>query len=163
VKTKPQSPFENFTKAMDGLMRFPHSEIKKTLEREKRGGWPSFPLTQPCSGCPILRVLFAKGGWQSDRTMFFEGCDSTSAHRLGFFAARRNLTSTLFHHKRPGHASPTSNRPSTFAGRRARQSSFVYFAAVTDSRHLRQRFCVVDGVHRAVVTHANAPLAIPAF
>jgi hypothetical protein len=30
------SPFAKFTKAMDGLMRVPHSEIKKALEREKR-------------------------------------------------------------------------------------------------------------------------------
>jgi hypothetical protein len=30
------SPFENFTKAMDGLMRVPHSEIKKALALEKR-------------------------------------------------------------------------------------------------------------------------------
>ncbi len=30
------SPFENFTRAMDGLMRVPHSEIKKALDREKR-------------------------------------------------------------------------------------------------------------------------------
>lgn len=36
VKTKPLSPFENFTKAMDGLMRVPHSEIKAALDREKR-------------------------------------------------------------------------------------------------------------------------------
>ena len=33
------------------------------------GGCPSLALAQPCSGCPILRVLFAKGGWQSDSTM----------------------------------------------------------------------------------------------
>ena len=26
---------------------------------------------KPHSGCPILRVLFAKGGWQTDRTMGF--------------------------------------------------------------------------------------------
>ena len=43
---------------------------------------------------------------------FSEGWDSRSAHCLGFFADRRNLISTLFHHKRPGHASQTSNRPS---------------------------------------------------
>ena len=30
------SPFENFTKAMDDLMRVPHSEIKAALEKEKR-------------------------------------------------------------------------------------------------------------------------------
>jgi hypothetical protein len=30
------SPFENFTKAMDGLMRVPHSAIKKALDEEKR-------------------------------------------------------------------------------------------------------------------------------
>ena len=30
------SPFDNFTKAMDGLMRVPHSEIKKALDQEKR-------------------------------------------------------------------------------------------------------------------------------
>jgi hypothetical protein len=30
------SPFENFTKAMDGLMRVPHSAIKKALDKEKR-------------------------------------------------------------------------------------------------------------------------------
>jgi hypothetical protein len=30
------SPFENFTRAMDGLMRVPHSEIKKALDKERR-------------------------------------------------------------------------------------------------------------------------------
>jgi hypothetical protein len=30
---------------------------------------------------------------------FFEGWDSTSACRVGFFADSRNLTSALFHHK----------------------------------------------------------------
>jgi hypothetical protein len=30
------SPFENFTRAMDGLMRVPHSAIKKALDKEKR-------------------------------------------------------------------------------------------------------------------------------
>jgi len=30
------SPFDNFTKAMDGLMRVPHSEIKAALDKEKR-------------------------------------------------------------------------------------------------------------------------------
>lgn len=30
------SPFENFTRAMDGLMRVPHSAIKAELDREKR-------------------------------------------------------------------------------------------------------------------------------
>jgi hypothetical protein len=30
------SPFENFTRAMDGLMRVPHSELKKALALEKR-------------------------------------------------------------------------------------------------------------------------------
>jgi hypothetical protein len=46
---------------------------------------------------------------------------------------------------------------------RAQQLSFIYFASMPDSRHLYKRFCLVDGVHRAVVTHANAPLAIAAF
>lgn len=32
----PLSPFENFTRAVDGLMRVPHSEIKRALEQEKR-------------------------------------------------------------------------------------------------------------------------------
>jgi hypothetical protein len=36
MKSKPLTPFENFTRAMDGLMRVPHSAIKKALEREKR-------------------------------------------------------------------------------------------------------------------------------
>jgi hypothetical protein len=36
MKSKPISPFENFTQAMDSLMRVPHSEIKKALDREKR-------------------------------------------------------------------------------------------------------------------------------
>jgi hypothetical protein len=36
MKSKPLTPFENFTQAMDGLMRVPHSEIKKALDREKR-------------------------------------------------------------------------------------------------------------------------------
>ena len=31
-----QTPFQRFTQAVDGLMRVPHSEIKKELEREKR-------------------------------------------------------------------------------------------------------------------------------
>jgi hypothetical protein len=31
-----QTPFANFTRAMDGLMRVPHSEIKKALAEEKR-------------------------------------------------------------------------------------------------------------------------------
>src|ERR1039457_3082831 len=38
----------------------------------------------------------------------------------------------------------------------------VNLASVTDSRHLRQHFCVVDGIHQAVVTHTNAPLVITA-
>jgi hypothetical protein len=41
MKSKPNaretlSPFANFTKAMDDLMKVPHSEIKKALDREKR-------------------------------------------------------------------------------------------------------------------------------
>jgi hypothetical protein len=36
VKTKPLSPFDNFTRAVDSLMRVPHSEIKVALEREKQ-------------------------------------------------------------------------------------------------------------------------------
>jgi len=35
VKTKPLSPFENFTRAVDSLMRVPHSEIKQALAEEK--------------------------------------------------------------------------------------------------------------------------------
>jgi hypothetical protein len=35
VKTKTQTPFENFTKAMDHLMTVPHSELKRVLDREK--------------------------------------------------------------------------------------------------------------------------------
>ena len=31
-----ESPFANFTRAIDGLMRVPHSEIKKALAEEKR-------------------------------------------------------------------------------------------------------------------------------
>jgi hypothetical protein len=30
------SPFQNFTKAVDGLMDVPHSEINKALDQEKR-------------------------------------------------------------------------------------------------------------------------------
>jgi hypothetical protein len=30
------TPFANFTRAMDGLMRVPHSEIKAVLDKEKR-------------------------------------------------------------------------------------------------------------------------------
>jgi hypothetical protein len=36
MKPKPLTPFENFTRAMDGLMRVPHSAIKKALDKEKR-------------------------------------------------------------------------------------------------------------------------------
>jgi hypothetical protein len=36
VKTKPLSPFDNFTRAVDHLIRVPHSEIKKALEQEKK-------------------------------------------------------------------------------------------------------------------------------
>ena len=36
MTSKPLSPFENFTHAMDGLMRVPHSEIKKALDQERR-------------------------------------------------------------------------------------------------------------------------------
>jgi hypothetical protein len=36
MKAKSLTPFENFTQAMDGLMRVPHSEIQKALAREKR-------------------------------------------------------------------------------------------------------------------------------
>jgi hypothetical protein len=38
MKAKPRTltPFENFTQAMNGLMRVPHSEIKKALDKEKR-------------------------------------------------------------------------------------------------------------------------------
>jgi hypothetical protein len=36
VKTKTiRTPFENFTQAMDALMRVPHAEIKKALEQER--------------------------------------------------------------------------------------------------------------------------------
>src|ERR1039457_3410538 len=35
------------------------------------GGWPSLPMAHPHNGCPILRGFFAKGGWQTDRTMGF--------------------------------------------------------------------------------------------
>jgi len=45
---------------------------------------------------------------------------------------------------------------------RDRHSSFVHLASVTDSRHLHQQFSVVDGVHHAVVTDTNTPLAIAA-
>jgi hypothetical protein len=30
------SPFDKFTKAMDGLMAVPHSELKQLLDREKQ-------------------------------------------------------------------------------------------------------------------------------
>ena len=38
MKSKPKTadtPFVRFTRAMDGLMRVPHSEIKKALAEEK--------------------------------------------------------------------------------------------------------------------------------
>jgi len=39
--------------------------------------------------------------------------------------------------------------------RDTQQSPFVDFASVTDARHLHQQFCVVDGVHHAVVARAK--------
>lgn len=36
MKPKPLTPFENFTRAMDGLMRVPHSAVKKALDKERR-------------------------------------------------------------------------------------------------------------------------------
>jgi hypothetical protein len=39
MKSNPKpidTPFAKFTRAMDGLMRVPHSEIKKALAEEKR-------------------------------------------------------------------------------------------------------------------------------
>ena len=36
VKPKQETPFQKFTRAMDGLVRVPHSEIKAALDREKR-------------------------------------------------------------------------------------------------------------------------------
>ncbi len=30
------SPFDKFTKVMDGLMTVPHSELKRALDREKK-------------------------------------------------------------------------------------------------------------------------------
>lgn len=36
MRSKTQTPFENFTQAVDSLMRVPHSEIMKALEKEKR-------------------------------------------------------------------------------------------------------------------------------
>ncbi len=33
---KSRTPFENFNEAVESLMRVPHSEIKKALEKEKR-------------------------------------------------------------------------------------------------------------------------------
>jgi hypothetical protein len=38
MKVKAHTPFENFTRAMDGLMRVPYSEIKKAREQEKEDG-----------------------------------------------------------------------------------------------------------------------------
>jgi hypothetical protein len=35
VKPKAETPFEHFTKVMDGLMSVPHSEIKAALDKEK--------------------------------------------------------------------------------------------------------------------------------
>ena len=46
---------------------------------------------------------------------------------------------------------------------RAPQLPLVYLASMTDSRHLHSGHCVVDCVHYAVVTHADAPLLIAAF
>jgi hypothetical protein len=36
MKSKSLTPFDKFTRAVDGLMRVPHSEIRKALEQEKR-------------------------------------------------------------------------------------------------------------------------------
>jgi hypothetical protein len=36
MKSKPRTPFENFTQAMDNLMRVPHSALKAALDKEKR-------------------------------------------------------------------------------------------------------------------------------
>jgi hypothetical protein len=36
MKSKTITPFQNFTRAIDSLMRVPHSEIKAALEQEKR-------------------------------------------------------------------------------------------------------------------------------
>jgi hypothetical protein len=37
AKANPKNtPFEKFTRAVDALMRVPHSEIQKALEQEKR-------------------------------------------------------------------------------------------------------------------------------
>jgi hypothetical protein len=36
MKSKPLTPFEKFTQTMDGLMRVPHSAIKKALDKERR-------------------------------------------------------------------------------------------------------------------------------
>jgi len=36
MTNKPPSPFDNFNRAIDGLMRVPHSEIKRALAQEKQ-------------------------------------------------------------------------------------------------------------------------------
>ena len=36
MKSKPRTPFENFTRVMDDLMRVPHSALKAALDKEKR-------------------------------------------------------------------------------------------------------------------------------
>lgn len=41
--------------------------------------------------------------------------------------------------------------------------SFVHPAPVTDARHLKQQFLVIDGVDHSVVAHANAPFAVAAL
>jgi len=43
------------------------------FQDESNEGGPSLPQTEPTPRVPILRALFAKGGWQSDRTMGLAG------------------------------------------------------------------------------------------
>src|SRR5580693_5527598 len=40
---------------------------------------------------------------------------------------------------------------------------FVDLTPVTNSRHLHQQSCIIDGVHHAPIPHAYAPLAVSAF
>jgi hypothetical protein len=36
MKPNPRTPFENFTRAMDGLMTVPHSALKAALDQEQQ-------------------------------------------------------------------------------------------------------------------------------
>jgi hypothetical protein len=60
MKTKPQTPFENFTRAMDHLMAVPHSELKRVLDREKRQKEKKRARTSPASRASVGKVSAEK-------------------------------------------------------------------------------------------------------